>query len=52
MTRSQPFCGAASQRHGADLVVGGADDLDRRHLLERGDEVLADDRAVFDDEGS
>ena len=39
-----------SQRHGADFVLGGADDVDRRHLLERGDEVLPDDRAVLDDE--
>ena len=37
-------------RQRAHLVLGGADDVDRRHLLERGDQVLADDRTVLDDE--
>ena len=37
-------------RHRARLVFGRADDVDRRHLLERGDQVFADDRAVLDDE--
>ena len=50
-TRSQRFCASASHDSGARFVLGGADDVDRRHLLERGDQVLADDRTVLDDEG-
>ena len=49
-TRSQRFSHARQPRHRARFVLGSADDVDRRHLLERGDEVLADDRAVLDDE--
>jgi len=33
------------------FILGRADDTHRHQLLERGDQVLADDRAVFDDVG-
>ena len=49
-TRSQRFCESASHDSALDFVLGRADDVDRRHLLERRDQVLADDRAVLDDE--
>ena len=51
ITRSQSCPPERQPVQGRGFVFGGAHDLDRRHLFERRDQVLPDDRAVFDDKG-